>query len=97
MVVYMVTLPDVLAVVEVTVNTFASVTVTVNTASLDVPVVKSKNTRCPFTKPCAVIVTVIVVVVWLYVPDLLTVGSAMPIFRAEAVPEVTVMPLSRVA
>jgi hypothetical protein len=93
----MVTLPDVLAVVEVTVNTFAFVTVTANTASLDVPVVKSKNTRCPFTRPCPAIVTVIVVVVWLYVPDFLTVGSATAILRIEDVPEVTVMPFNRVA
>jgi hypothetical protein len=93
----MVTLPDALAVVEVTVNTFASVTVTANTASLDVPVVKSKKTRCPLTKPWPTIVTVIVVVVWVYVPDLLTVGSATAILRIEDVPEVTVIPFNRVA
>jgi hypothetical protein len=40
---------------------------------------------------------VIVVVVWLYVPDFLTVGSAIAIFRAETVPEVTVIPFNRVA
>ena len=97
MVVYIVTLPDAVAVVEVTVNTFASVTVTVNTASLDAPVVKSKNTRCPLTKPCPVIVTVTVVDVWLYVPDLLTVGSATAMLRNEDVPEVTVILFKRVA
>jgi hypothetical protein len=42
-------------------------------------------------------VTVIVVVVWLYVPDLLTVGSATAILRIEDVPEVTVIPFNRVA
>jgi hypothetical protein len=98
MLLYAVTLPLVVVVAtSAQVNVLSPVFVISYVPSRAVPDVKSKNTRCPVTKPWFVMVTVIVVLglVRAYVPDLLTVGSHTAVFLADTVALVTVMDFKR--
>lgn len=94
---YTFTLPDVVAFgIAVTVKVLASTYVMVYTPARVVPVLISKNTRCPSVRPCAALVTVTVPTDWLYVPACTVEGSHIAIFRALTVSDVTVNDLSRV-